>query len=448
MFHASLPVLSESLESDLSFAATRSDAYGAIAGQAIEESVTGFAGRALGRFLLSGSEENYLSPDAANEAFGIDGALSFSKPVSPYVAAQQYGIKQRELERSDILSRANIGTAETLGVALAASLLDPLGDALAFVPYAGASKLYNTARAGQKAMSLSRRIGRGAGEGAAAGLVVEGALYPLAQIEGRDYGAADSVFNVALSAGLGTVGRLIGDARVGNADAGETVSVLPEIPDFTDLPPDVRQSIFEDSVLAVANGEDVRAGELMALARADNEGDFVPDADGGAVIDEADISAAAIESRARQDSLLQYLDDESDLDGDLSFIGGSSSDPALSVIARHSAATARTLRGGTARDFEAEGTDVQNRETQVTETDAATGEAAEGGGPKISVRVDPVLKAETEAVFQDLAALVENGRLSAKEVEALDDVAETARLSKVPDLYEAAAFCLAVEGAL
>ncbi len=281
------------------FSTGRLDVYGALAGQAIEESVTGFVWRAAGRKLgaLTGTAGDLLDIGTANDQFGVDGLLAFDKPVYADHAKQLYEIKQRELVRGSIIEAGNTGMFENLAVSLAASLIDPIGDAVAFVPYVGTSiKAAHIARAGGKAMTLGRRMGVGAAEGFAAGLSQELVIMPLAIYgEKRDYGAEDMMLTLVLSSGLGALARgadLGGKHRAelaatdGATGASRDLALTSPVTENLgidgndivprpgadlvagpDVPDATKQAAFRSAVKQVANGEPVTAADVLEAGR-------------------------------------------------------------------------------------------------------------------------------------------------------------------------------------
>lgn len=213
--------------------ATRMESYGAIAGGAIEESVTGFTYRATARRLgaWTGTAGDLLSPEDAAAQYGVDGHLTFDKPIYEDHARELSLIKHREMVRSFTLSASDLGKPEMFAVGLVSSLIDPVGDAVAFVPYAGQYvKGGQMARSAARTVPLGRRLGRGALEGAAAGALSEGLIAPLAIFsEQRNYGGEDIMINVLLSGGLGALARGIGDRQnsaAARAEYGESVSAF------------------------------------------------------------------------------------------------------------------------------------------------------------------------------------------------------------------------------
>ena len=181
---------------DETIPANRYLTWRAVGGQAIEENVTGFVTRAIfsDRTVLPVHRDYFLSQEEANEQYGIEGHLRFDQAVSPHVAAEMHGVKKRELARAAILRNSDISRPEQFGVAILSSLVDPVGDGLAMVPYLGQVA---KGRQVHKATTLSGRLTRGFGEGAASGIVVESVVFPLAQWEGRNYTLDDSLFNVS-----------------------------------------------------------------------------------------------------------------------------------------------------------------------------------------------------------------------------------------------------------
>lgn len=128
--------------------------------------------------------------------------------------------KKEEIRRQDILSRAPKGIgrgAQQLGMAFAASALDPLNIGLAFVPVVGEAR-YLRYLAGARGI-LGRtavRAGVGAAEGAAGAAIVEPLIYAAKSQEQADYDMQDSLLNIAFGTvfggGLHVLGGLASDA--------------------------------------------------------------------------------------------------------------------------------------------------------------------------------------------------------------------------------------------
>lgn len=187
----------------------------------------------LGRAVVAGPE-SYLAPNA--------GRL---EPETPLIGAEQardqvagagldikipdQGIRQgaldilmqrhqEQLARQQIMARANGGSLPTkIAGSLAASLLDPLNIASAFVPVVGEAR-YARLLAGATT-PLGRAAVRG-GAGALEGSVGAAILEPLpllaAQQDQTEYGLSDSLANIALGGvlggGLHSVGGAVSDA--------------------------------------------------------------------------------------------------------------------------------------------------------------------------------------------------------------------------------------------
>jgi len=187
----------------------------------------------LGRAVVAGPE-SYLAPNA--------GRL---EPETPLIGAEQardqvagagldikipdQGIRQgaldilmqrhqEQLARQQIMARANGGSLPAkIAGSLAASLLDPLNIASAFVPVVGEAR-YARLLAGATT-PLGRAAVRG-GAGALEGSVGAAILEPLpllaAQQDQTEYGLSDSLANIALGGvlggGLHSVGGAVSDA--------------------------------------------------------------------------------------------------------------------------------------------------------------------------------------------------------------------------------------------
>lgn len=125
---------------------------------------------------------------------------------------------QEQLARQQIMARAGGGSMPTkIAGSLAASLLDPLNIASAFVPVVGEAR-YARLLAGA-ASPLGRaavRGGVGALEGSVGAAIVEPLPLLAAQQDQTDYGLSDSLANIALGGllggGLHSVGGAVSDA--------------------------------------------------------------------------------------------------------------------------------------------------------------------------------------------------------------------------------------------
>lgn len=124
--------------------------------------------------------------------------------------------KREEVRRQDILSRAPTGfgsKAQQLGMAFAASALDPVNVGLSFVPAVGQAR-YLRYLAGAKGI-LGRtaiRAGVGAVEGAAGAAIIEPLVYAAKTQEQADYDFQDSLLNVAFGTVFGGGLHVLGGA--------------------------------------------------------------------------------------------------------------------------------------------------------------------------------------------------------------------------------------------
>jgi hypothetical protein len=151
--------------------------------------------------------------------------------------------RQREqLAHQQILARSPGGDLGTqVGAGLAASLLDPLNIATAFVPIVGEARY---AQLLEGATSTLGRAGVRAGVGAAEGAVGAALVEPLpllaAAQDQTDYGLSDSLANIAfggiLGGGLHTAGGAISDALRRRLAAGETPGVDTSLRDTAATP--------------------------------------------------------------------------------------------------------------------------------------------------------------------------------------------------------------------
>lgn len=142
---------------------------------------------------------------------------------------------REQAARQQVMIRANGGSFGTqLGASVAASLLDPLNIASAFVPVVGEARY--AAMLGRTASPLGRagvRAGVGAVEGAVGAAIIEPLPLLAAQQDQTEYGLSDSLANIAmgglLGGGLHTVGGAVSDAlrrRIATETPPQVESVL------------------------------------------------------------------------------------------------------------------------------------------------------------------------------------------------------------------------------
>lgn len=155
-----------------------------------------------------------LTPEEANERYGVAGRLSFDAPVDRNIAEWRYGQAQRSAFRDEVVGSADLAWWQTLGAGFLGSVLDPLGAPLWLVPEAKAGQLANTLLRSTPVLRAAGPIGRGAFRGAVEG-VAGGAFYEGVNLwlhhEARDdYDFGQASFNVlaggVLGAGLGGAG--------------------------------------------------------------------------------------------------------------------------------------------------------------------------------------------------------------------------------------------------
>lgn len=209
--------------------------------RAIEEEEVGApqVGAGLGRLPSQrlAPDTPMLDADAAREkvaGMGLD------------IKIPEQGIRQGALDilidrhreqaaRQQVMARANGGSFGTqLGASVAASLLDPLNIASAFVPVVGEARY--ASMLGRTASPLGRagvRAGVGAVEGAVGAAIIEPLPLLAAGQDQTEYGLSDSLANIAmgglLGGGLHTVGGAVSDAlrrRIATETQPQVESVL------------------------------------------------------------------------------------------------------------------------------------------------------------------------------------------------------------------------------
>lgn len=220
---------------------SRGEAIGAAFREGAATTPTAFLGRAfdraagaLGRAADPASDP-YLTPDQANEMYGLEGRLEFDRPVPESRAAELFRIKRAEAEREALIGRSEAGLPELLAGGLAGSILDPIGAAASILPAGALARATPGLRSLGASSELSARVGAGIYEGMAIGAAFEGVAFPLATSqEQRNYTVADSLLNIVVSGGFGGVGGVFRSADIAAA------------------PPSVRQAAVEGAIADVA----------------------------------------------------------------------------------------------------------------------------------------------------------------------------------------------------
>ncbi|MHC8403587.1 hypothetical protein [Pseudomonas sp. TMB3-21] len=223
------------------------------------------AEQAEGRAVVMGPE-SYLAPNA--------GRLEPETPLLEAQAARDrvagmgleikipdQGIRQGALDvlverhreqaaRQQVMARANGGAMGTqIAASLAASLLDPLNVASAFVPVVGEARY--AAMLSRAASPLGRagvRAGVGAVDGAVGAAIIEPLPLIAASMDQTEYGLSDSLANIALGGvlggGLHSIGGAASDAlRRRMATETPAADVAPNIAERQSSPAAQTQSI-------------------------------------------------------------------------------------------------------------------------------------------------------------------------------------------------------------
>jgi hypothetical protein len=191
---------------------------------------------------------NLLTPQEANDRFGIPGELSFDQPVRAGQAQVLNRWKREELKRQNILSRSTPGVlpgAARLGVGLLVQVVDPLNVASAFIP------IVREARFAQLVGRMGvtgARLTRGATEGLVGAAVVEPLVYLQAQSEQADYDAYDSLLNLAFGTALGG-GLHAGFGKISDWIRGQPI--------------ELRETALRGAVAAIAEDRPVRVAEVL-----------------------------------------------------------------------------------------------------------------------------------------------------------------------------------------
>jgi hypothetical protein len=201
-----------------------------------------------------------LTAQEANDQYGIAGRLKFDADTPEAVAQELKALKVKEIERQETMRRAQAGLGTALTAGLAATILDPINIASAFIPVIGEARYAAmVARFG----ATGARAARGAAEGFVGAALVEPIVYVGARQEQADYDAADSLANLAfgtvLGAGLHVAGGAVKDRFFTGA--------------VDNLPPADREALLRASVAQVAEGRPVEVGDILRSRLLGNVGE-------------------------------------------------------------------------------------------------------------------------------------------------------------------------------
>ncbi|WOI54299.1 hypothetical protein [Parvularcula sp. LCG005] len=291
-----------------------------------------------------------LSAAAAQEQYGLDGALTFDAPVYESTAQELAEIKRREQRRQDILYRNAVGpdaagNLDRLASGFTGAMADPVNIAATFIPQTWLARAGFLAKGGIATRTAARFAG-GAAEAATVTAASEAFLLPALQGEQRDYDLGDSLANIFFSTVLGgtfTAGAgLVGDALSrprsrpdggdGSADAPPGTDVarqgerrpdasvyadeVLDAPDIIDRPIDIEDPLDADFSVRERIGDEGAGRRLLreesrelVPAGPDGQRAIVP-YDEVAAAQRIKMKAAIIRQRAFVEAMDQMLDGE------------------------------------------------------------------------------------------------------------------------------------------
>lgn len=216
----------------------------------------------FGNELPARTPSRLLTPQEANDTYGIPGHLKFDSDTPEPIAQELKNLKQQELQRQDVMRRAEAGVGTNLTAGLVASLLDPLNVASAFVPVVGEARYAAmVARAG---VSVAR-VARGAIEGAVGAAILEPLVLSAARFEQADYDAVDSLYNIAFGTALGAGLHLGAGAVSDRLAARREGSPIERAVD--DLPRADQEALLRTAVAQVAEGRSVDIGPVLEASQ-------------------------------------------------------------------------------------------------------------------------------------------------------------------------------------
>lgn len=201
-----------------------------------------------------------LTAEEANDQFGVPGRLSFDAPVDRNIAAWRQSLAQRDLFREQVIANADVGPLELIGAGLAGSLLDPAGLPLWFVPELAAGRALRSGVAATRLGRLGaveRGVLTGAIEGAAGGVVYEGANLWLHHEAADDYDFGDASANVILGGVLGGAIGGVGGWWEGRAARPRAPAVVEQ------MSPEARTGALAEALEAAIEDRSVDLTEML-----------------------------------------------------------------------------------------------------------------------------------------------------------------------------------------
>lgn len=187
--------------------------------------------------------------------------------------------RREEVTRNSILARRDLsllGEIELIGQSVVASALDPLNVGAAFVPVIREARFAAWA---QRFGAVRARAGRGAIEGVAGAALVEPIVLAAATAEQSDYGAWDSLLNIALGGALGGGLHVTGGAAADAVRRARGLPTLRERVEFGDVFDDIsarleatsfadREIALRTAVGQLAIGQSVEVTPLLRTTAA------------------------------------------------------------------------------------------------------------------------------------------------------------------------------------
>jgi hypothetical protein len=217
----------------------------------------------LFRFVQRNLEANpiTMSPEEANQEYGVPGRLTFDEPVSRTIARDLNEHHTNSAIREDVIERRQGGITTggfaRFGAGLAASILDPLNIASAFIPGVREARIAAALGAGAAGAGgrASVRALAGASSGFAGTVALEPLNYFLSQKDKDDYGMGDVLTSLAFGTILG----------------GGLHTAIGAVRDRRGLPPwspEMHEAAFRQSVAALSEGRPVHAAAAMEFTAA------------------------------------------------------------------------------------------------------------------------------------------------------------------------------------
>lgn len=340
---------------------TLGENLGAAFDQGLSETPTSRITSAITRNAVSDMGQT-LSPEEANQRFGIKGDLSFDKPVSDTVASELNAERRARILRQQTITSGPSGMLSGLADFTAGQIpqfLDPINVAASFVPGLGSASI--SARIGEAAglaadagldglssmaakvasanADLGAQLGQtraggalmGASQGAAGQAMLEPMNYALDNGEHEDWSMSHALLDLAFGSALGSLH--------GAALGGHDLPADAPARQAAEMDVNGRGAGLNEALSAASEGRPTVAGEMISATHPDatdaDRENFTTAAQSSVMTPPPAEAQAQRETQARTDNASVYANDDGSVEAAMRIRDRTNTD--LGIGTEHSA---------------------------------------------------------------------------------------------------------------